>query len=110
MKKYRIKKGFEIKRVMRRGKYQAGKYVIVYKLPTKNNFSRFAVCVSKKNGNSVMRNKLKRWIREAYRKNIYNKYEPFDYIIMAKKTVKPSEISFNLIDIDMKECNEWLNK
>ena len=110
MKKYRIKKGYEIKKIMRKGRYQSGKYIIVYKIPTKNEFSRFAVCVSKKNGNSVMRNRLKRWIREAYRKNIYNKNESFDYIILSKKAVKTEELSYKLIDEDLRECNKWLIK
>lgn len=110
MKKYSIKKGFEIKRTMRRGKYQAGKYVIIYKLSTNYNFPRFAVCVSKKNGNAVMRNKLKRWVRESYRKNISCENNSFDYIIMVKKMIKPTDISFEKINQDIKDCITCLKK
>ena len=44
-------------------KKQDSVYVKKNSVEDENNLG---ICVSKKHGNSVVRNKLKRWVREAY--------------------------------------------
>ena len=61
----------------------SSKYAFLYTYDT-NNCYRFGICVSKKIGNAVTRNKLKRRIKDIIDKSklqFHNKY----YIIVLKK-------------------------
>ncbi len=51
---------------------------------------RFGICVSKKVGNAVIRNKVKRRIKDIIDKSELH-FLPKDYIIVLKKSVKDAE-------------------
>lgn len=109
---FRLKNKKVFKYVLRSGKYNIGKYVIIHITKTKNNINNintnnksfFAVCVSKKNGNSVKRNKLKRWVREAYKLQENNIKIGYNIIVLYKKSVKAEDIDFHAIYDDLKNC------
>lgn len=99
----RIKKGKTFKYILRKGSYNSGKYLITHVCRTKydNNINFFGVCVSKKNGNSVERNKLKRWVREVY-KNEENKLKKgYNIVFLYKKTTVIDNLNYNLIKEDI---------
>lgn len=53
--------------------------------PNEEAFSRLGISVSKKIGNAVRRNRVKRILREIFRRN-KSLLEPFlDYVFVAKK-------------------------
>ncbi|HHW49141.1 MAG TPA: ribonuclease P protein component [Clostridiaceae bacterium] len=62
-----VKKNYEFQRIFRKGRFFAGKFIILYVL--KNNYgkNRLGITASRKVGKSVRRNRLKRLIRENYR-------------------------------------------
>ncbi len=65
MKSLRIKKKKDFTRILRVGKRaHAESLTIVW---TPSDVMRYAVCVGKKYGKSVVRNRLKRLLREAFR-------------------------------------------
>ena len=96
-KQYRIKKRKEIQFLFRDGlRWNCDIFLILYKMNILKN-DRFAVIVSKKNGQAVERNKIKRIIRQTFRENIKNTPPFFDILIkpMGKFLVSTQEIQKN---------------
>ncbi|MBR2902114.1 MAG: ribonuclease P protein component [Clostridia bacterium] len=61
-----LKRGSDIVRTFRHGKYKAGRYLTVYARPNRLPYNRLAVSQVKHFGNSVERNRAKRLSRENY--------------------------------------------
>ena len=98
----------------RKGKKVVGRNIIVYVLkdylseklrlenPQKKNINRVGLTVTKKNGKAVVRNRIKRIIREAYRQTDteYNIKKGYLIVIVAKMTAadkKTGDIKKDLI-------------
>lgn len=83
-KEFRIKKSDEILRVLNNKKYKSNKYFTVYILKNEETKSfRYALSVGEKIGNAVLRNKVKRQLREIIRNNIDITKE-MDLLILAR--------------------------
>ncbi len=112
---FRIKKNRAFRYVFKNGDHFSGEYVVVHTCKTKysseniesSNF--FAVCVSKKNGNSVERNRLKRYAREVYKQEEENISRGYNIVIVYKKDIKAEKVNFNNIKEDIIKCFEGLN-
>ncbi len=61
-----IKENYVFKKAYNKGKKQAGKYVVLYALKRKSGI-RYGITVSKKIGKAVVRNRIRRQIRESFR-------------------------------------------
>lgn len=102
----RIKKNRVFKYVFKKGKYAKGKSIIVHICNTKNNNMKnfFAVCVSKKNGKSVKRNKLKRWVREVYKIEEDKLKKNYNIIVVYKKSITFEDITYDIVKQDIVKC------
>lgn len=57
----------QIRQVYDKGKSRSDRNLVMVVLPNGRNENRIGISVSKRNGNSVVRHRLKRIIKEAYR-------------------------------------------
>ncbi len=72
--------------VYKRGKSKANKYLVLYVL--KSDDISLGISVSKKVGNSVVRHRVKRLIKESFRLNIDSINKKHNYVFIAKKSAK----------------------
>ena len=62
-----IKKNYEFRYFFKKGKYFSGELLEIFVFKNNDSSNKLGIIVSKKVGGSVIRNKVKRFIREAYK-------------------------------------------
>ena len=88
-----IKNNRNFVKVYHNGKSYANKYLVMYVLPNGTEQNKFGITVSKKVGNSVVRHRVTRLIRESIRLNEKKKKKGFDIILIARNTAKGKKYS-----------------
>lgn len=99
-----LKKNKDFQVVYRKGKSYANKYLVMYIRENELGKNRIGISASKKVGNSVVRHRLARLIRESYRLLEENFRCGYDIIIVVRVSAK--EITF----ADMKSALIHLGK
>ncbi len=79
-----LKKNYDFKNVYKKGKSYANRYLVMYVLENNTDQNRLGISVSKKVGNSVVRHRVTRLVRESYRlhENIFN--SGLDIVVVAR--------------------------
>ncbi len=95
-KKYVVKEKLEFNKIIKNGKKIQNEIFIIFCQDNKNNFSRFGIAVSKKLGNAVIRNKIKRRIRNIIDNNKFLFKKNKNYIIMIKRSV--ASFDYNILN------------
>lgn len=83
-----IKKYIDFKNVYNSGKSYANKYLVMYVVENQFERNRIGISVSKKVGNSVIRHRVTRLIRESYRLNEKSIKTGLDIVIVARVGAK----------------------
>ena len=85
-----LKKNNEFQSVYRKGTSQANRYLVMYVLENKDRHmeNRLGISVSKKVGNSVVRHRITRLIRESYRLNETSFRQGVDIVVVARPSAK----------------------
>lgn len=83
-----LKKNEEFQVVYRNGKSYANRYLIIYVLENHKDMVRLGISVSKKVGNSVVRHRIARLIRESYRLNKDAFGKGLDIVVIARAGAK----------------------
>ena len=87
-KNYRLRKNDEFKQVYKNGKSYANKYLVMYAVENGREESRLGISVSKKVGNSVVRHRIARLLRESFRLNSGKFHSSWDIVVIARMTAR----------------------
>ena len=79
-----IKKNHQFSAVYNKGKSYANKYLVLYILPNKVQRNFFGISVSKKLGNSVNRNRIRRLIKECFRGYAHDIKKGYNIVAIAR--------------------------
>ena len=66
----RLRRAAEFRLVLARGWRVHGEHLVVHFLSTQTGSSRLGLTVSRRVGNSVARNRMRRWIKEMFRRRL----------------------------------------
>ena len=83
-----LKKNQDFQTVYRGGKSYANKYLVMYVLASGREDTRIGISASKKVGNSVVRHRFARLVRESFRLNKDILEEGKDIIVVARAAAK----------------------
>ena len=83
-----LKKNRDFQSIYKKGKSQANRYLVMYLSENSIGRNRVGISVSKKVGNSVIRHRLTRLVRESYRlhENMFN--SGLDIVVIVRITAK----------------------
>jgi ribonuclease P protein component len=93
-KEQRVKKNSEFQEIFKKGTSVANRQFVLYVLKKEESQPfRIGLSVSKKIGNAVVRNKVKRYIRQVFLELKEEVKEGHDYLIIARKPA--AEMNFH---------------
>jgi len=105
-KNQRIKREAEFKKVMRKGKSYADRYVVMYvlngsseinvvtssgkKLPPlgESQSARLGLSIDRRVGKAIIRNRIKRWMREVFRLHQSRLKDRMEMILVARSSAR----------------------
>ena len=107
-KEFHIKKTLEIEKIIKNKNSVGNKYFVIYTMENDETIHyRFCLSIGKKYGIAVLRNKMKRRLREIINKNS-NLLKKLDYVFVIKPLsieLSFDEIEKNIIYLLKKEEN-----
>ena len=101
-KRFRVKKEKDFNAIFKEGKSFANRKFVIYRLANNEQHFRVGLSVSKKLGNAVMRNQIKRRIRHILIEHKDQLVENVDFVVIARKGVKIldyAEMEKNLLHV-----------
>ncbi|RXE57809.1 ribonuclease P protein component [Acetivibrio mesophilus] len=109
-----IKRNTEFLRLYKKGKFYAGRNIVLYVMKNRFGINRLGITVGKKFGKSVKRNRIKRHIRESYR--FYEEFikNGYDLVFVARSSEQmpafldiKKEMKFLLKKLEVFEQEKW---
>ena len=91
-----LKENYEFRRIYRKGKSAVSPQLVIYCQRNRRGHSRLGVSVSTKLGCAVVRNRVRRRIREIYRLNKAKMLPGYDLIVVAR--VRAVETDYQKLD------------
>ena len=101
-KRFRVKKEKDFNAIFKEGKSFANRKFVIYRLENDEQHFRVGLSVSKKLGNAVMRNQIKRRIRHILIEHKNQLVENVDFVVIARKGVEIleyAEMEKNLLHV-----------
>jgi len=94
-----LKKNYQFRIVYNKGKSVANKSIVLFAYRNGEDINRFGVSVSKKIGNAVVRNRIRRRLKESYRRLEAELPRGYDIIALARTPI--TEASFAELHIGL---------
>ena len=101
-----IKRNSDFHRIYARGKSAVSPCVVVYCRKNRLGTNRFGFTVSKKLGKAVLRNRIRRRLREIVRLNGGRTEQGYDLILVARG--RAAEADYHRLEADVLNCLERL--
>ena len=79
-----LKENYEFRRVYNRGKSGVTSFLVIYARPNRSGRNRLGVTVSTKLGKAVVRNRVRRRLREIYRLSQPEMKKGYDIVLVAR--------------------------
>ena len=101
-KNFRVKREKDFKAIFKEGTSFANRKFVIYRLENKQKHFRVGLSVSKRLGNAVTRNQIKRRIRHILQNAKGEISEDVDFVVIARKGVETlgyAEMEKNLLHV-----------
>ena len=101
-KRFRVKKEKDFSAIFKKGESFANRKFVIYRLENNEQHFRVGLSVSKKLGNAVTRNQIKRRIRHIIQNAKGSLVEDVDFVVIARKGVETlgyAEMEKNLLHV-----------
>ena len=115
-KEYRLCKRFEFRCVYQRGNAVKNRNFVLYYRPNRLGKCRIGFSVSKKIGKAVVRNRVKRCLREACRLHLTAFAKGYDYVFIARLPIRQEntaalgrQIQTKLAELALQPCKPKQN-
>ena len=83
----RLKKRYQVSYVYKYGEHVSGNYIVLYFTTSKTKTMKVGFAVTKKVGHAVVRNKIRRRLREIVKNQLQNLKQNYNIIVVAKDNI-----------------------
>jgi ribonuclease P protein component len=90
----RLRRSFEFARVRRHGRSSSTRLLVLAILQNNLEHNRYGFVVGKRVGNAVVRNRVRRWLREAVRALEPHLRNGYDVVIIARGPIANPEVTY----------------
>ena len=94
----RLKKRYQFNYVYKSGEHYSGEHIVLYTASSKTKNIKVGLAVTKKVGHAVVRNKIRRRLREIIKKQLPNLKQNYNIIVVARENV--TEASFEQLNLE----------
>ncbi|MFZ5968719.1 MAG: ribonuclease P protein component [Bacillota bacterium] len=98
----KLRKNTEFKRVYDKGTSIANRHLVLFSLKNKEGYNRVGFSASKKVGNSVVRNRARRLMKESFRLSVDKIKVGYDMVFLARVNIKNatySDVEKSMMDL-----------
>lgn len=99
-----LKKNYEFKNVLTKGKFYISNEIEVVILKNNKQRNLLGIAIGTKNGKAFQRNRAKRLIRESYKVLENQIVEGNSMVILIKKSFDLNNLKYNEVLANMKNC------
>ncbi|PID82568.1 MAG: ribonuclease P protein component [Clostridiales bacterium] len=90
---FKLKSNRDFKKVYMSNKYSVSACFVIYCLKNNLPYTRLGFTVSKKHGNAVKRNRIRRRMQEVFRTSNFIFRDNYDIVIVARKRIYSEKFS-----------------